>query len=113
AGIRSVYDLTRLGVKLVVASPSVPVGGYTLQILDQLNLTSKVLPNVVSQESDVREVLAKVGLGQADAGFVYATDAKTAAARVTVIRIPARAQPNVTYAMAVVSASPNRAAARA
>jgi molybdate transport system substrate-binding protein len=76
-------------------------------------LTSKVTPNFVSQETDVREVLAKVGLGQADAGFVYSTDAKTAPGRVTVIKMPAWAQPKITYAMAVVSRSPNKADAQA
>lgn len=113
AGIRSVYDLTRDGVKVDVAAPSVPVGGYTLQILRNMNLTARVTPNVVSQETDVREVLGKVALGQADAGFVYATDARTVAGQVTVIRLPAWAQPKVTYAMAVVARSENKAAAQA
>ena len=54
-----------------------PVGGYTLPVLKNMNLTAAVLANVVSQETDVREVLAKVALGEADAGFVYSTDAKT------------------------------------
>ena len=64
-------------MKLDITGPKVPVGGYTLQILKNMNLTASVLPNVVSQETDVREVLAKVALGEADAGFVYSTDAKT------------------------------------
>ena len=45
----------------------------------------------------MREVLAKVALGEADAGFVYSTDAKTVAGKVTVIRVPAWAQPKVQY----------------
>jgi molybdate transport system substrate-binding protein len=113
AGIRSVYDLTREGLKIDVANPSVPVGSYTLQILKNMNLTARVTPNVVSQETDVREVLGKVALGQADAGFVYATDARTVANRVKVIKLPAWAQPKVTYALAVVSRSENKAAAQA
>jgi len=113
AGIHTVFDLTKPGVKVDVADPSVPVGGYTLQILKNMNLTAKVTANVVSQETDVREVLGKVALGQADAGFVYSTDAKTVAGKVTVIKLPAWAQPKVTYAMAVVTRSPNQAAARA
>ena len=48
-----------------------PVGSYTLQVLKNMNLTDAVLKNVVSQETDVREVLSKVALGEADAGFVY------------------------------------------
>jgi len=69
--------------------------------------------NVVSRETDVRSVLAKVALGQADAGFVYATDARTVAKKVNVIRIPASAQPDVTYAIAVVARSTHQSAARA
>ena len=112
AGIHSVYDLRRSGIKLVVAQPAVPVGGYTLQILKNMALT-QVLQNVVSRESDVREVLAKVALGEADAGFVYSTDARTVAGKVTVLKLPAWAQPKVQYGVAVVTASPNRAAAQA
>jgi molybdate transport system substrate-binding protein len=111
AGIRGVYDLRKAAVKLVVAAPAVPVGSYTLQVLKQMGLTS-VLANVVSRESDVRSVLSKVALGEADAGFVYSTDARTVPGKVTVLKIPAWAQPKVTYAMAVVSVSSNKAAAQ-
>jgi molybdate transport system substrate-binding protein len=113
AHVHSVYDLARGGVKIVVASSAVPVGSYTLQILKNMGLTSKVAPNFVSQETDVREVLAKVALGQADAGFVYSTDAKTVPGQVTVIRMPAWAQPKITYALAVVTKSANKADAQA
>src|SRR4051794_3688560 len=101
AGIRSVYDLRRAGIKLVVAAAAVPVGGYTLQILRNMGLAG-VLSNVVSQETDVREVLSKVALGEADAGFVYATDAKTVPGRVTVLTLPAWAQPKVQYGICIV-----------
>ena len=111
AVIHSVYDLTRSGIKLVIAAPAVPVGSYTLQVLKQMGLTN-VLANVVSRESDVRSVLSKVALGEADAGFVYSTDAKTVPGKVIVIKIPAWAQPKVTYELAVVASSPNKAAAR-
>jgi molybdate transport system substrate-binding protein len=113
ARIRSVSDLTRRGVKVDVAADSVPVGHYTLQVLRKLGLLARVEANVVSRESDVRGVLAKVAVGQADAGFVYATDARSVAGKVRVLRLPAKAQPNVTYALAVVSRSPNKAAAQA
>ena len=112
AGINSIYDLTNPGVTIDIANSAVPVGSYTLQILGQMNLTKAVLAHVVSQETDVREVLSKVALGQVDAGFVYSTDAQTVPGQVTVIKVPAWAQPKVTYALAVVTHSPNQAAAQ-
>ena len=112
AGIRSIYDLRSKPVKLVVASPAVPVGGYTLTVLKKMGLSS-VLSKVVSRESDVKAVTGKVALGQADAGFVYVTDARPVSDRVTVVRIPAWAQPRVRYEIAVVSRSTNKTAAQA
>jgi molybdate transport system substrate-binding protein len=58
-------------------------------------------------------VLSKVALGQADAGFVYLTDARTVPNDVKVVKVPAWAQPKVVYAMAVISRSQNKAAAQA
>jgi molybdate transport system substrate-binding protein len=112
AHIRSVYDLHRRGVKLVVAAPAVPAGAYARQALKRLKLTG-VLDNVVSEEPDVRGVLAKVALGDADAGFVYATDARTVRGKVRTIALPRRAKPAVAYAAAVVTRSSHRAAAQA
>ena len=112
AHIHSVFDLQRNGVKLVVAAPGVPVGDYTRTVLHNLNLDN-VLANVVSNETDVREVLAKVALGEADAGFVYTTDARTVKGKVATIGIRWSAQPIVQYAIAVVSSSPHKAVARA
>jgi molybdate transport system substrate-binding protein len=112
ANIHSVYDLKRKGIKLVIAASGVPVGSYTLQILRNMNLSS-VLSNVVSRETDVREVLAKVALGEADAGFVYSTDAKTVPKKVHTFKLPAWAQPKVQYGICVVSASHNKPAANA
>jgi molybdate transport system substrate-binding protein len=71
------------------------------------------MKNVVSQETDVREVLAKVSLGEVDAGFVYSTDAKTVARKVLVIKIPAWAQPKVQYGICVVASSSHESAAHA
>ena len=113
AAITNIYDLTKPGVSIDVANPAVPVGSYTLSILKNMALTSRITPNVVSQENDVRTVLTKVVLGQVDAGFVYATDARTVPGQVLVIKVPAWAQPKVTYALAVVTKSPNQAAAQA
>jgi molybdate transport system substrate-binding protein len=113
ANIQNIYNLTNPGVKIDIAAKGVPVGTYTLQILANMNLTSAVLKNVVSQETDVREVLSKVALGEADAGFVYSTDAKTVPGKVTVIKIPAWAQPKVQYGICVVSSSSQKTAAQA
>jgi molybdate transport system substrate-binding protein len=112
ARIHSVYDLRRDGVKLVVAAPSVPVGDYTRVVLHNLSLDD-ALRNVVSNESDVREVLAKVALGEADAGFVYTTDARSVRGKIATIGIRWSAQPIVQYAVAVVKSSPHIKAARA
>ncbi len=113
AKMRNIYGLRRKGVKLVIAGPGVPVGSYTLQVLRNMNLSDTVLPHVVSRETDVREVLAKVTFGEADAGFVYATDARVAGGDVRVLRVPAWAQPKVQYGLCVVSRSENKADARA
>ena len=113
AEIKSIYDLTKPGVKIDVANSAVPVGSYTLQVLGQMGLASQVTPNFVSQETDVRTVLSKVQLGQADAGFVYATDARAVPDGVIVIKLPAWAQPKIAYSMAIVAKSQNKAAAQA
>jgi molybdate transport system substrate-binding protein len=112
AKIHHVYDLRKTGVKVVIAAPSVPVGSYTIQVLKKLNLAS-VLSNVVSRENDVREVLSKIALNEADAGFVYSTDARTVPRKVRALEIPARARPKVQYGICVVSASLRQTAARA
>ena len=112
ANIQTVYDLRKHGVKLVIAAPGVPVGSYTLQVLRNMNLSS-VLANVVSRETDVREVLAKVALGEADAGFVYSTDARTVPGKVRVLKIPAWAQPKLQYGICIVSSSTHKLAAAA
>jgi molybdate transport system substrate-binding protein len=111
ANIHSVLDLTKSGVKVVIGDPGVPVGAYTRTVLNNLGITDAVMKNVVSQEPDVRGVLGKVALGQADAGFVYITDARTVKGKVGVILIRASAQPQVVYEVAVVKNSRNLAAA--
>jgi molybdate transport system substrate-binding protein len=111
--VKTVFDLRRPGVKVVIARQGVPVGSYTRQILRNLGLTSAIMANVVSQEADVRSVLAKVALGEADAGFVYVTDAATVKNQVNVIKLPAWAQPPVRYGICIVSSSKNKADAQA
>jgi molybdate transport system substrate-binding protein len=111
AQIHKVDDLTKPGVKIVIGDPSVPVGSYTRTVLSNLGIYTAVLKNVVSQETDVRSVLGKVALGEADAGFVYITDARTVRGKVKVIAIRESAQPHVVYEVAVVKSSPHLQAA--
>lgn len=113
AGIKSVYDLRRAGVKIVIGDRTVPVGTYTRQILDALGITNDVMTNVVSEETDVKGIVSKVALGEADAGLVYRTDARPVAARTRTIALPGWAQPPIRYEIAVVGASKHAAAARA
>ena len=113
AHIKRFSDLTKPGVKIVIAAKGVPVGNYTLQVLAALHLTDQIMANVVSQETDVREVLAKVVLREADAGFVYRTDAKSVSTDVKVITIPKDAQPTVEYGICVVPQGGHATAARA
>ena len=113
AGVHSVYDLRRHGVKVIVGTPTVPVGAYTRQVLDSLGITSDVTANVVDQEPDVKSIVAKIALGEGDAGFVYRTDARPAGKKVTPILIPAWAQPPIRYEVGIVKASKHRAAAAA
>ena len=111
ARIRSVFDLAkRPRLKLVVAGQKLPIGLYTREVLKRLALLT-VLRKAVSQEPDVKGIVGKLALGEADAGFVYATDVRAASKRLLAIPLPKRAQPNVRYEVAVVKGSQNREAA--
>ncbi len=93
AGLQSLEHLANPGVKLVLADDEVPVGNYTRQSLDLMNgsfgadFKDKVLANLVSNEDNARQVVAKVQLGEADAGIVYTSDA-VAAPGLQTIEIP-------------------------
>ena len=101
ARVKTVADLAkRPKLRLVVAAPKVPIGLYTREVLKRLGLL-RVLRKAVSLEPDVKGIVGKVALGEADAGFVYATDVRPVASKVTVIRFPRRAQPNVVYEAAI------------
>jgi len=113
AGIKSIYDLTKPGIKIDEAASSVPVGSYTVQVLSQMGLNTQIQANVVSKETSDANVVAKVALGQVDAGFVYLSDYVIDPTHLTLIKVPAWAQPKITYAMAIVTKSPNQAAAQA
>ncbi|HEX7444991.1 MAG TPA: molybdate ABC transporter substrate-binding protein [Methanothrix sp.] len=82
AKINNLSDLARPGVKIVMGTKDVPVGDYALQIISKLsndsaygpNYKTKVLANVISQETNVNYVVTKVALGEADVGFAYVSD---------------------------------------
>jgi molybdate transport system substrate-binding protein len=119
--IGSLNDLAKSGIKLVLADKSVPVGGYSLTFLDkaskQPEYTSEysptVLKNVVSYEENVKAVLSKVTLGEADAGIVYTSDISRAAAdKVNNIDIPDELNVIASYPIAPVKNSKNAATAQ-
>jgi molybdate transport system substrate-binding protein len=111
AGITSVQDLARPGVKLVLADPAVPVGSYARTVFRNLGISSGALANVVSNENDVKAVVAKVALGEADAGVVYQTDVAPVKGKVKVFAVPDAAQPVAAYEIAVVGNTENASAA--
>jgi molybdate transport system substrate-binding protein len=114
AKVRSFDQLPR-AKKIVIGVPEVPIGSYTLQILDNAgaDFKQKVEANVVSRELNVRQVLAKVSLGEADAGIVYRTDAMAGKDKVEIIEIPAKVNVVAEYPVAMLSNAPQAAAARA
>jgi molybdate transport system substrate-binding protein len=109
--LKSVRDLEQSNVRVVMAAAGVPVGDYTRTVLARLGL-SDIVNKAVSQDTDVREVLSQVVLGEADAGFVYVTDAKTVAGQVSLLRLPPSSQPRVVYAAAAVKSSSHLHAAK-
>ena len=114
AKIASFQDLP-MAKKIVIGVPEVPIGNYTLQILDQAGSEFKasVLANVVSREQNVRQVLAKVTLGEADAAVVYRTDAMAGKDKVRIIDIPAKVNIVAEYPVAVLSKAPDAATGQA
>ena len=100
--IRSVYSLRAGGKNLAVGAKGVPIGDYTRTLLRRLGLSSVLTKNTVSQESNVANVVSKVALGSADAGFAYVTDGRIASDKVQSIRLPRYAQPPVRYQICAV-----------
>ena len=112
ARINSVNDITRPGVKLVICNATVPCGDYARAAFKNLGVTATAMRNVVSQTTDVTQTMAEVALGQADAGFVYLTDADAARGKVLVVRLPAKAKPHAADYIAVVKTAKDRVAAQ-
>ena len=107
--ITSLADLAKPGLIVVLAAPTVPAGKFALESLQKAGVTV----NVASQEVDVRAVLTKVTLGEADAGIVYVTDVKSAGTKVAGVDIPEQHQVLARYPIAVVKDSKNPRLARA
>ena len=102
--ISSLADLARRDLVVVLAAPNVPAGKYALDALGKAGVT--LTP--ASQEVDVRAVLNKVALGEADAGIVYVTDVRSAAGRVASVDIPEQHQVIARYPVAVLRESRNQ-----
>lgn len=113
AHIASVNDITKKGVKIVICNATVPCGDYARTAFANLGITSAAMKNVVSQASDVTQVVADVASGAADVGFVYITDAKAADGKVKVVSLPAQAKPGTIDEIAVDKKAPHPAAAQA
>jgi molybdate transport system substrate-binding protein len=113
--ITSLADLARPGLKLDFADPSVPVGQYALDMLTKMSqdatfgatFKDKVVANVVSREDNVKSVVAKVQLGEADAGVVYTTDITPNAAKdLTTLDVPDKFNVIATYPIAPLKDAP-------
>jgi molybdate transport system substrate-binding protein len=112
AGLKRFVDLPSVK-RLVIGTEEVPIGHYTLLVLDKAtaalggNFRGRVEARVVSRELNVKQVLAKVTLGEADAGFVYQSDAFSAGRQVQVVPIPAEYNVVAHYPMAAVKRAPH------
>ena len=120
--IHRLEDLARRGIKLVLGAEAVPVGKYSREVIQSLSrqngfptgYADRVLANVVSQEENVKSVVAKVQLGEADAGLVYRSDVTRQVARyLTVLEIPDEANVLASYPIVVLAEAEDPEAARA
>ena len=118
--VQTAHDLSNSGLRLLLCADAVPCGRYARTMLAKMDadhafgkwFASSVMRNVVSEEENVESVVAKVSLGEADAGIVYRSDVAKAPAQVRVVELPAADQPAIAYPIAVVKggASPDVAA---
>lgn len=104
ANITQLYDLAKPGVKVALCQVEVPCGATAAKVFENAQLT--VEP--VTEEADVKATLAKVTLGEVDAGVVYVTDVLAAADKVKGIEIPADVNASTSYPIATLTASKNR-----
>jgi molybdate transport system substrate-binding protein len=109
AHLTSFQDLAKPGVKYVVCVDSAPCGKLAATVLDAAGITAKP----VSEEVDVKAVLSKVQLDEADAGLVYATDAVAARGKVSAIDIPSSGDTLNSYPVAALSGAKEPTLARA
>jgi len=115
-GLTSLRDLSRVG-KIVVADRKVPAGKYTATLLAEAGerygspWLGKVEGKIVSRELDVRTVLARVRMGEADAGIVYVTDARSAGRAVQAVPVPPDLNVSASYPAGIPSGAPNPAGA--
>jgi molybdate transport system substrate-binding protein len=114
--VTSPADLAKSGIKVVLAAATVPVGGYARATFAKLagqsgyppDFPAAVEKNVVSNELDVKAVVTKVALGEADAGVVYSTDVTPAvAAQLSEFPFPAAVAPDIEYPIAALKSAPN------
>jgi molybdate transport system substrate-binding protein len=119
AGIETWADLATHGVRVIAAGEDVPISRYADEAIATLAAHADAPPDfiqlveaaVVSREDNVRAVLAKLELGEGDAGFVYATDAR-ASTDVVEIPLPPEARIAATYAGVVLRDAPAGDSAR-
>ncbi|HKF76581.1 MAG TPA: molybdate ABC transporter substrate-binding protein [Candidatus Dormibacteraeota bacterium] len=107
--ITSLSDLANPAIKVDVCAPGVPCGTYSTTTFGRAGI--RVTP--VSQEQDVKSVLTKVGLGEADAGIVYVTDVESAGSQVTGVTIPDDLNTTAEYPIVELKSTQNEAAAKA
>ncbi len=115
AGLKTLQDLAKPGLKIDLEDKLVPAGQYSLDFLDKAikdpgfapSFKDNVLKNVVSYETDVKAVVSKVSLGEADAGVVYITDYNAAADKLGKLDIPDALNTIASYPIAPVADSKN------